>query len=55
MDCCSVTHDVGAVAGLRSIKDAAAVARAVLMYTKHTLLTGELGNHRFLTPLKLAL
>ena len=42
---CSLTHDVGAVAGLRFVKDAAAVARAVLKYTKHTLLAGELGNH----------
>ena len=41
----SVTHDVGAVAGLRHIKEAAAVARAVLKYTTHTLLVGELGNH----------
>ncbi|KAK2184630.1 hypothetical protein NP493_258g06066 [Ridgeia piscesae] len=39
-----LTHDVGAVAGLRFVKDAAAVARAVLKYTKHTLLAGELAT-----------
>lgn len=32
---------VGAVAGLREIKDAISVARHVLEYTKHTLLVGD--------------
>ncbi|XP_072041007.1 N(4)-(Beta-N-acetylglucosaminyl)-L-asparaginase-like [Amphiura filiformis] len=36
-----VTHDVGSVAQLRRIKSAISVARAVMMYTKHTLLVGE--------------
>ncbi|XP_072039774.1 N(4)-(Beta-N-acetylglucosaminyl)-L-asparaginase-like [Amphiura filiformis] len=36
-----VTHDVGSVGGLRRIKSAISVARAVMMYTKHTLLVGE--------------
>ncbi|XP_067943797.1 N(4)-(Beta-N-acetylglucosaminyl)-L-asparaginase-like [Watersipora subatra] len=36
-----VTHDVGAVGGLRRVKEAMSVARAVLTYTTHTLLVGE--------------
>lgn len=35
------THDVGAVSDLRRIKQAIAVARAVMTYTKHTMLAGE--------------
>jgi len=35
------THDAGSVAGLRRIKPAAAVAEAVMAFTKHTLLVGE--------------
>ena len=38
-----VTHNVGAVAGLREIKDAIGVARAVMDHTGHTLLVGDLG------------
>lgn len=34
-------HDAGSVAGLRRVKSAAAVAQAVMTYTKHTLLVGE--------------
>lgn len=41
---CSVTHDVGSVGCLRRIKSAISVARAVMNYTKHTLLVGELGT-----------
>lgn len=33
--------NIGAVAGLRHIKDAISVARHVLDYTKHTLLVGD--------------
>ena len=40
----SVTHDVGSVAGLRRIKNAISVARAVMKYTKHTLLVGDAGK-----------
>jgi N4-(beta-N-acetylglucosaminyl)-L-asparaginase len=39
------TMKSGAVAALRSIKDAISVARRVLEYTTHTLLAGELGQH----------
>lgn len=35
------TMNVGAVASLRNIKDAIAVARAVLDHTKHSMLVGE--------------
>ncbi len=35
------THDAGSVAGLKRIKSAAAVAEAVMGFTKHTLLVGE--------------
>ncbi|XP_014679456.1 PREDICTED: N(4)-(Beta-N-acetylglucosaminyl)-L-asparaginase-like [Priapulus caudatus] len=38
------THAVGAVAGLRRVKDAIAVARAVMDHTKHTLLIGDLAS-----------
>lgn len=34
-------HDAGSVAGLKRVKSAAAVAQAVMTYTKHTLLVGE--------------
>ncbi|XP_048506929.1 putative N(4)-(beta-N-acetylglucosaminyl)-L-asparaginase GD10667 isoform X2 [Athalia rosae] len=36
-----VTMDVGAVGGLRRIKNAISLARKVLDYTKHTLLVGD--------------
>lgn len=36
--------DIGAVAGLRNIKNAISVARKVLNYTKHTILSGELAT-----------
>lgn len=35
------THDAGSVGGLKHIKSAAAVAQAVMSFTKHTLLVGE--------------
>ena len=35
------SHDVGAVAALRGIKDAISVAKHVLLYTDHTLLAGN--------------
>ena len=35
---------VGAVADLRRVKNAIAVAQCVLNFTKHTLLTGESGK-----------
>jgi len=35
------THDVGAVGDLRRVKQAIAVARAVMKYTKHTMLVGD--------------
>lgn len=38
---CSTTHDVGAVADLRRVKGAIAVARSVMEHTTHTLLVGE--------------
>lgn len=38
---CRTTHDVGAVADLRRVKGAIAVARSVMEHTKHTLLVGE--------------
>lgn len=38
------THDVGAVGGLRQVKSAIAVAHAVMKYTKHTLLVGDLAT-----------
>ena len=38
------TMDVGAVGGLREIKEAIAVARHVLQHTEHSLLVGELGK-----------
>lgn len=37
--------NVGAVAALRNVKDAIAVARHVLENTKHTLLVGELATN----------
>jgi len=40
-----LTHDVGSVANLRGIKNAIAVAHAVMKHTEHTLLVGSLGNH----------
>ena len=36
-----VTHDAGAVASLKRIKNAIGVARAVMDYTTHTFLVGE--------------
>eukprot|EP01102_Stenamoeba_stenopodia_P019666 TRINITY_DN747_c0_g2_i1.p1 TRINITY_DN747_c0_g2~~TRINITY_DN747_c0_g2_i1.p1 ORF type:complete len:376 (+),score=85.75 TRINITY_DN747_c0_g2_i1:100-1227(+) len=36
-----VTHDVGAVGGLRDIKNAIGVARYVMEYTTHTFLVGQ--------------
>lgn len=41
MSVVSTTHDVGAVAALRGVKDAISVARHVLQYTEHTLLVGS--------------
>ncbi|CAO1399585.1 unnamed protein product [Diamesa serratosioi] len=38
---CGKTMNIGAVAALRNVKDAIAVAKHVLLYTKHTLLAGE--------------
>lgn len=38
------THQAGAVAGLRRIKNAISVARAVMNYTKHTILVGDLAT-----------
>jgi N4-(beta-N-acetylglucosaminyl)-L-asparaginase len=35
------THDVGSVAGLKRIRSAISVARAVMNYTSHTLLVGD--------------
>lgn len=35
------THDSGSVAGLKRVKNAISVARAVMDYTKHTLLVGD--------------
>src|SRR6185312_8338354 len=35
------TMDVGSVANLRRVKQASAVARAVMNYTQHTLLAGD--------------
>ncbi len=35
------THDVGAVAGLKRIRSAISVARAVMNYTSHTMLVGD--------------
>lgn len=37
----STTHDVGAVADLRRVKGAIAVARKVMEHTTHTLLVGD--------------
>lgn len=37
-------HEVGSVAGLRRVKNAIGVAKAVLQYTKHTLLVGDLAT-----------
>ena len=36
-----VSHQAGAVAGLRRVKNAIGVARAVMNYTQHTLLVGD--------------
>ncbi|XP_077984328.1 N(4)-(Beta-N-acetylglucosaminyl)-L-asparaginase-like isoform X2 [Glandiceps talaboti] len=36
-----ITHDVGAVADLRRIKNAISVARSVMEYTTHTLIVGD--------------
>ena len=41
---CRTSHDVGAVAGLRRVKQAAAVALAVMQHTSHSLLVGDLGK-----------
>ncbi|KAK4184489.1 asparaginase-domain-containing protein [Podospora australis] len=38
------TMKTGAVAGMRRIKDAIGVARAVLLYTRHSLLVGDLAT-----------
>ena len=38
-----VTSAVGAVGCLRGVKRAAAVAQAIMKYTKHTMLVGNLG------------
>lgn len=38
------THRAGSVAGLRRVKNAIQVARAVMNYTKHTLLVGNLAT-----------
>ena len=35
------THDAGSVAGMKRIKAASAVAKAVMTFTKHTLLVGD--------------
>ena len=35
---------MGAVGDLRRIKDAIAVARAVMKYTKHTMIVGDAGR-----------
>lgn len=40
----SDTMEVGAVGDLRRVKNAVAVARAVMEHTQHTLLVGESGN-----------
>ncbi|CAH1778029.1 unnamed protein product, partial [Owenia fusiformis] len=37
-----ITHDVGAVGSIRSVKSAISVARAVMQYTTHTLLPQSL-------------
>lgn len=39
-----VSHDVGAVGGLRRVKNAIGVARKVLEHTNHTLLVGDLAT-----------
>ncbi|XP_017027171.1 putative N(4)-(beta-N-acetylglucosaminyl)-L-asparaginase GG24090 [Drosophila kikkawai] len=39
------TMDVGAVAGLRRIKDAVKVARSVLEHTQHTMLVGDAASN----------
>ena len=38
------THDVGAVASMKRVKNAIAVAKHVLYNTKHSLLVGEDGE-----------
>ncbi|KAG0719963.1 putative N(4)-(beta-N-acetylglucosaminyl)-L-asparaginase [Chionoecetes opilio] len=43
------THDVGAVADLRRVKSAIAVARRVMEHTRHTLLVGEQATRFALT------
>lgn len=40
----SDTMEVGAVGGLRRVKNAVGVARAVMEHTLHTLIVGESGN-----------
>ncbi|KYN23291.1 PREDICTED: N(4)-(Beta-N-acetylglucosaminyl)-L-asparaginase-like [Trachymyrmex cornetzi] len=40
-----VAMDVGAVGGLRNVKNAISVARKVLKHTKHSLLVGDLATH----------
>ena len=40
----SPTHDVGAVAGLRRIKNAVGVAKDVLQRTTHSFLVGDAGK-----------
>ena len=44
-----VSYDVGAVSDLRRVKEAISVARAVMTYTKHTMLTGESAT-RYMDP-----
>ena len=41
------TRDVGAVCGLRRIKNAVAVAKEVLLRTEHSILVGESGHDNF--------
>ena len=37
----AVRMDIGCVAGLRRVKNAVGVARAVMLYTQHTMLIGD--------------
>ena len=37
------TRDMGAVMGLRGVKNAVGVAEAVMKYTQHSILVGSLG------------
>jgi N4-(beta-N-acetylglucosaminyl)-L-asparaginase len=45
-----LTHNAGSVAGMKRIKNAISVARAVMNYTRHTLLIGEAAT-RFATDM----